>query len=47
MLAVRVNKIGVMVMMWLWLGPKKGGIVIAKSIFIHEYEINLDNFATL
>ena len=32
--------------LWLWLGPKKGGIVIAKSIFSQEYEIHLDNFAT-
>ena len=31
---------------WLWLGPKKGGIVLAKSIFSKEYEIHLDIFAT-
>ena len=35
-----------MVLVGLWLGPKKGGIVIAKSIFSKEYEIHLDNFAT-
>ena len=32
--------------LWLWVGPKKGEIVIAKSIFSQEYEIHSDNFAT-
>ena len=45
-LGLRIYKVIVLglirLVLWLWLVPKKGGIVIAKSIFSQEYEIHLD-----